>query len=269
MISILPGRPREWKSSASASVNLTLLSLMLLSCAASALAALSPRKSPSLARRRFAVTTCGDGPRRRPKPTPMMAQYHRLKAEAGGCLAVLPDGRFLRTVLRRCQGRRGDCLDIALTKRGADSGEPIPMCGVPVHAAEAYLARLIRAGHRVAIAEQIESPAEARKARGVEGAGRPRHRPAGHAGHADRGGLARIGRGQLARRGRRARATIGRSPRPTFRPGGSSWSRAGRASSTPSWRGSPRPRRSPPTRCRASRPRRARAGSTASPASAR
>jgi len=59
-------------------------------------------------------------------------------------------------------------LDIALTKRGADSGEPIPMCGVPVHSADAYLARLIRAGHRVAIAEQIESPAEARKARGAK-----------------------------------------------------------------------------------------------------
>ena len=58
------------------------------------------------------------------------------------------------------------CLDIALTKRGEDAGEPIPMCGVPVHAAESYLARLIKAGHRVAIAEQTESPAEARKARG-------------------------------------------------------------------------------------------------------
>jgi DNA mismatch repair protein MutS len=58
------------------------------------------------------------------------------------------------------------CLDIALTKRGADAGEPIPMCGVPVHSADSYLARLIKAGHRVAIAEQTESPAEARKARG-------------------------------------------------------------------------------------------------------
>ena len=53
------------------------------------------------------------------------------------------------------------CLDIALTKRGEHEGEPIPMCGVPVHAAEAYLARLIKAGNRVAIAEQTESPAEA------------------------------------------------------------------------------------------------------------
>ena len=58
---------------------------------------------------------------------------------------------------------RPPCLDIALTARGEHDGAPIPMCGVPIHAAEAYLARLIRAGHRVAIAEQIESPAEAKK----------------------------------------------------------------------------------------------------------
>src|SRR4029450_14047574 len=51
-------------------------------------------------------------------------------------------------------------------KRGEDGGEPVPMCGVPVHSAESYLARLIRGGFRVAIAEQTESPAEARKARG-------------------------------------------------------------------------------------------------------
>ena len=55
------------------------------------------------------------------------------------------------------------CLDIALTARGEHDGVPIPMCGVPVHGAEGYLARLIKAGHRVAIAEQIESPAEAKK----------------------------------------------------------------------------------------------------------
>src|SRR3546814_1973713 len=56
-------------------------------------------------------------------------------------------------------------LDIALTSRGEHGGAPVPMCGVPVHSAEAYLARLIKAGHRVAIAEQVETPAEA-KARG-------------------------------------------------------------------------------------------------------
>lgn len=56
-------------------------------------------------------------------------------------------------------------LDIALTSRGEHLGQPIPMCGVPVHAAEGYLARLIKAGHRVAIAEQVETPEQA-KARG-------------------------------------------------------------------------------------------------------
>src|SRR3546814_19590911 len=60
------------------------------------------------------------------------------------------------------------CLDIALTARGEHEGEKVPMCGVPVHAAAAYLARLIRAGNRVAIAEQVESPAEAKKRGGKE-----------------------------------------------------------------------------------------------------
>ena len=63
-------------------------------------------------------------------------------------------------------------LDIALTSRGEHDGVPIPMCGVPVHAAEGYLARLIKAGYRVAIAEQIESPEEAKKRGGSQGAGR-------------------------------------------------------------------------------------------------
>ncbi len=97
--------------------------------------------------------------------TPMMAQYHRLKAEAGDALLFYRMGDFFELFFEDAKAAAA-CLDIALTKRGADGGEPVPMCGVPVHAAESYLARLIRAGHRVAIAEQIESPAEARKARG-------------------------------------------------------------------------------------------------------
>ncbi|MEO6580678.1 MAG: DNA mismatch repair protein MutS [Sphingomicrobium sp.] len=98
-------------------------------------------------------------------PTPMMAQYHRLKAEAGDALLFYRMGDFFELFFDDAKAAAAS-LDIALTKRGADGGEPIPMCGVPVHSAEVYLARLIRAGHRVAIAEQIESPAEARKARG-------------------------------------------------------------------------------------------------------
>ncbi|MDQ3078034.1 MAG: DNA mismatch repair protein MutS, partial [Pseudomonadota bacterium] len=102
-----------------------------------------------------------------PQPTPMMAQYHRLKAEAPDALLFYRMGDFFELFFDDARAAAAT-LDIALTRRGADGGEPIPMCGVPVHAAESYLARLIRAGHRVAIAEQIESPAEARKARGAK-----------------------------------------------------------------------------------------------------
>jgi DNA mismatch repair protein MutS len=98
-------------------------------------------------------------------PTPMMAQYRRLKEEAGDALLFYRMGDFFELFFDDAKVAAG-CLDIALTKRGADAGEPIPMCGVPVHSAESYLARLIKAGHRVAIAEQTESPAEARKVRG-------------------------------------------------------------------------------------------------------
>jgi len=99
------------------------------------------------------------------EPTPMMAQYRRLKDEAADALLFYRMGDFFELFFDDAKVAAA-CLDIALTKRGTDAGEPIPMCGVPVHAAEAYLARLIRGGHRVAIAEQTESPAEARKARG-------------------------------------------------------------------------------------------------------
>ncbi|MEO5773802.1 MAG: DNA mismatch repair protein MutS [Sphingomicrobium sp.] len=98
-------------------------------------------------------------------PTPMMQQYRRLKDEAGDALLFYRMGDFFELFFDDAKAAAA-CLDIALTKRGESEGEPIPMCGVPVHSAEAYLARLIRGGHRVAIAEQTESPAEARKARG-------------------------------------------------------------------------------------------------------
>jgi DNA mismatch repair protein MutS len=99
------------------------------------------------------------------EPTPMMAQYKRLKDEAGDALLFYRMGDFFELFFDDAKVAAA-CLDIALTKRGTDSGEPIPMCGVPVHSAESYLARLIKGGNRVAIAEQTENPAEARKARG-------------------------------------------------------------------------------------------------------
>ena len=97
-----------------------------------------------------------------PKPSPMMVQYLALKAEAEGCLLFYRMGDFFELFFDDARAA-AQILDIALTSRGEHDGEPIPMCGVPVHAAEGYLARLIRAGCRVAIAEQIETPAQAKQ----------------------------------------------------------------------------------------------------------
>jgi DNA mismatch repair protein MutS len=94
--------------------------------------------------------------------TPMMAQYLALKAEAEDCLLFYRMGDFFELFFDDAKVA-AQVLDIALTSRGEHRGQPIPMCGVPVHAAEGYLARLIKAGCRVAIAEQVESPAEAKQ----------------------------------------------------------------------------------------------------------
>ncbi len=93
--------------------------------------------------------------------TPMMQQYAGLKAEAGDCLLFYRMGDFFELFFDDAKKAAG-VLDIALTARGESNGEPVPMCGVPVHAAEGYLARLIKAGCRVAIAEQVETPDEAK-----------------------------------------------------------------------------------------------------------
>ena len=71
-------------------------------------------------------------------------------------------GDFFELFFDDAQAAAG-VLDIALTSRGEHDGEPVPMCGVPVHSAESYLARLIKAGCRVAIAEQVETPDEAKE----------------------------------------------------------------------------------------------------------
>src|SRR6476660_3315977 len=94
--------------------------------------------------------------------SPMMAQYLALKAQAEGCLLFYRMGDFFELFFEDAKAAAG-VLDIALTSRGEHDGAPIPMFGVPVHSAEGYLARLIRAGHRVAIAEQVETPEEAKK----------------------------------------------------------------------------------------------------------
>ena len=101
-------------------------------------------------------------------PTPMMEQYLALKREAGDALLFYRMGDFFELFFEDARIAAG-VLDIALTSRGEHEGEPVPMCGVPVHAAEGYLARLIKAGCRVAIAEQTETPEQARDRARKEG----------------------------------------------------------------------------------------------------
>lgn len=95
------------------------------------------------------------------RPTPMMAQYLALREEAGDALLFYRMGDFFELFFEDAR-LAAQILDIALTTRGEHQGAPIPMCGVPVHSAESYLARLIKAGCRVAIAEQVETPDEAK-----------------------------------------------------------------------------------------------------------
>ncbi len=94
--------------------------------------------------------------------TPVMAQYLEIKAAHADFLLFYRMGDFYELFFEDA-ARAADALDIALTKRGKHLGDDIPMCGVPVHAAEQYLERLIRKGFRVAICEQVEDPAVARK----------------------------------------------------------------------------------------------------------
>ncbi|MBO9580807.1 MAG: DNA mismatch repair protein MutS [Sphingobium sp.] len=91
----------------------------------------------------------------------MMAQYLDLKRQAGSDLLFYRMGDFFELFFEDAK-KAAAVLDIALTARGEHHGEPIPMCGVPAHSMDAYLARLIKAGHRVAIADQIETPEQAR-----------------------------------------------------------------------------------------------------------
>ena len=96
------------------------------------------------------------------RTTPVMAQFLEIKAANPGCLLFYRMGDFYELFFKDAEIAARD-LGITLTKRGKHQGEDIPMCGVPVHAADAYLQKLIRMGHRVAVCEQLEDPAEARK----------------------------------------------------------------------------------------------------------
>ena len=94
--------------------------------------------------------------------SPMMAQYHEIKAQHADALLFYRMGDFYEMFFADAEAAAA-ALDIALTKRGQHLGQDIPMCGVPVHAAEGYLLTLIRKGFRVAVCEQMEDPAAAKK----------------------------------------------------------------------------------------------------------
>jgi DNA mismatch repair protein MutS len=96
------------------------------------------------------------------RATPVMEQYIEIKAAHPGCLLFYRMGDFYELFFEDAEVA-ARALGIVLTKRGKHLGRDIPMCGVPVHRADEYLHRLIAAGHRVAVCEQTEDPAEARR----------------------------------------------------------------------------------------------------------
>src|SRR5437763_3605567 len=97
-----------------------------------------------------------------PRATPVMEQYIEIKAANPDCLLFYRMGDFYELFFEDAEVA-ARALGIVLTKRGKHLGRDIPMCGVPIHRADEYLNRLIALGHRVAVCEQLEDPAEARK----------------------------------------------------------------------------------------------------------
>jgi DNA mismatch repair protein MutS len=96
------------------------------------------------------------------RPSPMMAQYIEIKANNPDCLLFYRMGDFYELFFHDAEVA-SRALGIVLTKRGKHQGDDIPMCGVPIERADDYLHRLIGLGHRVAVCEQLEDPAEAKK----------------------------------------------------------------------------------------------------------
>jgi len=96
------------------------------------------------------------------RATPVMEQYIEIKAANPDCLLFYRMGDFYELFFEDAEVA-ARALGIVLTKRGKHLGRDIPMCGVPIHRADEYLHRLIALGHRVAVCEQMEDPAEAKK----------------------------------------------------------------------------------------------------------
>src|SRR3954463_3205379 len=108
------------------------------------------------------LVASGSVPPDAPRVTPMMAQYIEIKAANPDCLLFYRMGDFYELFFEDAE-IASRTLGIVLTKRGKHQGADIPMCGVPIDRADDYLHRLIAAGHRVAVCEQTEDPAEAKK----------------------------------------------------------------------------------------------------------
>ena len=94
--------------------------------------------------------------------TPMMAQYLSIKRQNPNCLLFYRMGDFYELFFDDAV-KAATALNITLTKRGKHKSKDIPMCGVPAHSHETYLLRLIKAGYKVAICEQTEDPAQAKR----------------------------------------------------------------------------------------------------------
>src|SRR5919198_1549142 len=89
--------------------------------------------------------------------TPMMRQYHAVKQETPDALLLFRLGDFYELFFEDAVTASRE-LEITLTARNKERGNPVPMCGVPFHAADSYIARLLRKGYKVAICDQMEPP---------------------------------------------------------------------------------------------------------------
>src|SRR2546423_2499778 len=129
------------------------------------------------------ATSSGDKENRMPSPdapgtTAMMQQYLRLKAQHPNVLLFYRMGDFYEVFYDDAE-RASRLLDLTLTTRGVSAGAPIKMAGVPYHAVDQYLAKLVRIGESVAICEQVGGPATSKGPGGRQGArrGPPRAAP--------------------------------------------------------------------------------------------
>ncbi len=95
-------------------------------------------------------------------PTPLMRQYHSIKARYPHVLVLFRLGDFYELFYEDAIAASRE-LQITLTSRNRERGEPVPMCGVPYHAAEGYIAKLLRAGYKIAVCDQMEQPGPGKK----------------------------------------------------------------------------------------------------------